>query len=223
MGIFRDITGQRFGRLTALRPAGKYGRTTTWLCACACGKETIVVVKRLRSGETKSCGCLRREVSAARGRKTLTVHGMNGTPEHRTWMSMMSRCFVKRAGNYKRYGGRGITVVDRCRTFANFFTDMGKKPTPRHTLDRFPNKTGNYGPGNCRWATWTEQERNRSDARMLTFAGETLNMSAWADRLSMDIGTLSSRLRHGWTVDRALATPTRKRKMIAEDWTKVEP
>lgn len=164
-----DISGQRFGRLTAGDVVGATaGRQTLWRCACDCGAETVVGLSQLRSGMTRSCGCLGREAhSWPRG------HGVpNNDPIYRLWCNIKTRCFNQRRACWRNYGGRGITMHPAWRDdFARFRDDLlaelGPRPegttprgTPVYTLDRIDND-GHYEPGNLRWATASEQGRNR--------------------------------------------------------------
>ncbi len=163
-----DLTDQTFGRLRVLRFAGKtdYG-DIRWLCLCDCGKETIVFGKNLRKGNTQSCGCLSRELASQRAPTNLLAktHGHSrshhGGPSstYESWGAMLQRCNNPNAGNYSRYGGRGIKVCERWLKFENFLADMGERPEDM-TLDRI-DVEGNYEPGNCRWATAKEQSANR--------------------------------------------------------------
>jgi hypothetical protein len=146
--------GTKYGRLLAL--ANGTAATFQVPCRCDCGVEVRVRVAQLVTGKTRSCGCLQREITGARRR----THGKSRTPEHRAWRGMLDRCTLPTHISYPYYGGRGITVCERWRSFANFLADMGPKPTSKHTLDRI-NGNGNYEPSNCRWATWSEQNRNR--------------------------------------------------------------
>jgi hypothetical protein len=117
----------------------------------------------LRSGNTKSCGCLRRELGRAHGIASKRHgEGASGreTPEYRAWAAMLCRCRNPRHKSYADYGGRGVTVCERWRAYENFLADMGRRPDRFHSLDRI-NNAGNYEPGNCRWATWEEQNTNR--------------------------------------------------------------
>lgn len=200
----KDLTGQRFGRLVALRYAGPDGTgRTQWVCECDCGVTKVVAARSLPDGNTRSCGCLSHEDRITRS----TTHGMYGTPEYRTWGQMLVRCYRVTGQAYRRYGGRGITVCSRWRkSFAVFFEDVGFRPSTQHSIDRIDNEK-NYEPGNVRWATRSQQARNRRNNRLLTFQGETKPLVAWAEEHEMAQHTLSERLRHGWTVERALTEP----------------
>jgi len=168
-----DITGRKYGRLTALRSVGKnkYGRTL-WLCRCSCleANEIVAVCGDLQSGHTKSCGCLQKE-AIARSRQKNLKHGHArgyGTPEYQSWRSMIKRCTNPANDNWKSYGGRGITVCKRWRGekgFEHFLADMGPR-SKGTTLDRYPNKNGNYTPSNCRWATSKQQARHRRNTKL---------------------------------------------------------
>ena len=147
--------------------------------------------------------------------ENLRKHGLSGTPEHRAWCGMMTRCYWSKPGdrNYALYRGAGIVVVSRWHDFSAFLADMGLKPSPKHSLDRFPNPIGNYEPGNCRWATAKEQANNWSERnRRITFGGETLLLSEWASRLGLTRESLRDRIKCGWPIDRALTTPPVRRR-----------
>lgn len=152
------LEGQRFGRLLVLSLTEERRRKKAcWLCRCDCGKDAIVPSGQLRSGMTRSCGCLRAEVERTVGIK----HGMNKTPEHRAWVAMRERVNNPNHASYSYYGGKGIKICERWDDFRNFFEDMGPHPFPKATLDRWPNPAGNYEPSNCRWATRQQQSENQ--------------------------------------------------------------
>lgn len=198
---FQDLTGRRFGRLIVLEYAGKRQTNHRWLCECDCGKRTTVESGHLRSGVTKSCGCLQKE--------KVTRHGKCKTPEYKVWDNMISRCTSPTYIGYANYGDRGITVCERWRnSFAAFLKDMGLRPSPNHSIDRVNNE-GNYEKANCRWATRRQQQRNRRRNRLLTFKGKTMCLAEWAERINMPYFTLHGRLRLGWSVERALLTPAK--------------
>ncbi len=198
---FQDLTGQRFTRLRVLRYTDTdHHRQSKWLCRCDCGAEKIVGHNALKSGDTRSCGCLHKEQQS----KRLTIHGMTNRYEYRVWRGMRNRCNNPRDDRFIRYGGRGITV---CRkwdlSFQAFYDDMGPAYSLEHSLDRIDND-GSYCPVNCRWATRSEQQRNRRDTQHITFNGETHSVPDWADKLHINKSTLLYRLRRGWSVERAL-------------------
>jgi hypothetical protein len=116
---------------------------------------------------------------------------------------MISRCTCPSMVNYDEYGGRGITVCDRWRTFDNFYADMGNRPSSKHSLDR-KDPDGNYEPDNCRWATTTQQACNKRTSKLLTFQGETLTVTEWARKIGVGKATLAKRLANGWPLERAL-------------------
>lgn len=152
-----DLTGKTFGRLTVMWPAGYSGvnRKIMWMCSCHDGNFVAVSRANLQSGHTISCGCLNKEAT----RQALTQHGMTKSPEWLSFVHAKQRCTNKNNGKYKYYGGRGIEF--RFKSFREFYNDIGKKPAEKHSLDRI-NNDGHYEVGNVRWATHSEQMKNRS-------------------------------------------------------------
>ena len=155
MPNLKDISGQRFGRLVALRFSHRTGSLAQWLCQCDCGVQKTAYLGHLRSGHTISCGCLHRERLAHR----VKTHGGSGTRTYRIWKGIRTRCLNPHCKDWKDYGGRGIQICARWDDFAVFFADMGECP-PEMTIDRIENGKG-YEPGNCKWATMKEQSNNR--------------------------------------------------------------
>lgn len=176
-GVNRDLSGDVFGKVRVLGFGGwKFRedgarRRALWNCECACGTRFVALGQTLMSGDTTSCGCVRREklrvIGWNQATHGATRHGED-TPEHISWQAMKQRCLDPNKSNFRYYGGRGITICDRWlgdHGFENFLADMGPKPSPAYSIDRIDND-GNYEPGNCRWATRSQQVRNRRAARL---------------------------------------------------------
>lgn len=199
-----DLAHQRFGLLTALRPTDERVQSSVvWECSCECGGSRKVATPYLTSGAVTNCGCLRGEAFVTHG----DTRKHQWSSEYGIWSGMVSRCHNPKHRRFSDYGGRGIKVCERWRSsYENFLADMGRKPSPKHTIDRRDND-GNYEPGNCRWATRVEQGRNRSNNHMLTWRGETLCIAEWAERTGLPPRRIASRISRGWSTDRALGTP----------------
>jgi hypothetical protein len=157
---YENLTGQKFGRLTAIRPVRRHNGHIDWLCKCSCpdGKIKEVLDSNLKSGNTQSCGCLHRE----RDSEAHTTHDKSKTSEYRIWSGMKQRCNNPKNKDFKYYGALGILVCDRwLESFENFYHDMGPRPSDKHSIDRI-NSDGNYEPKNCRWATPIVQANNKN-------------------------------------------------------------
>jgi hypothetical protein len=203
-----NLLGQKFGMLTVIEYAGCGRDSATWLCRCDCGGEKIAYSALLRKGQTSHCGCLIPSIKS----RVAQTHGQSGTPLYKKWRDMISRCEFPSNFGYPWYGGRGITVCERWRrSFVSFADDVGQPPSPKHSLDRI-DVNGNYEPGNCRWATWAEQCRNKRSNRLLTLGDRTMCLEDWANALNIRSACLSQRLMAGWTVERTLTTPSRGRR-----------
>jgi hypothetical protein len=207
MSESKDITGQHFGRLTALHLTEKGSkrpprRNERWLFRCECGNETETTKTAVVNGYTRSCGCLQAEVTQQIGKQNAS-HGharaKRKSSEYVAWTNMHDRCRNENAENYKDYGGRGITVCDRWNDFENFLADMGPKPSPEHELDRYPDNNGNYEPSNCRWATPIEQANNRRTNHLLTINERTQTIAEWAREASIPPPVLRKAVDARWS------------------------
>ena len=208
MKIRKDISGERFGRLTAVKPVSKKGNgITLWLCKCDCGSEHITTITCLTTGDCKSCGCLKHEISKE------VKHGQANTRIYHIWQNMKSRCRNKNNPRYKDYGKRGIDYCEEWEKFENFYEwAISQGYSKELTIDRIDND-GNYEPSNCRWATTREQQYNKRTTHFVTFKGETKSMAEWAKTKNMSLQTLAARLNtYHWPVEKALETPVKERR-----------
>jgi hypothetical protein len=204
-----DLSGQTFGRLTVLRRVenDKHDKTR-WLCRCECGTEAVRSAHLMRKGESLSCGCLQRETNVSAPTRHGNARVKGTTREYEAWSNMVARCENPKATHFECYGGRGISVCARWRNdFVAFLADMGPKPSPWHSIDRYPDNDGNYEPGNCRWATVAQQSRNKRTNRFVTFGGETLTLADWGERYGVSGTVIGTRLRLGWSVERSITEP----------------
>lgn len=167
---------------------------------CVCGTIREIASTRVRNGHSRGCGC------KASGR----THGKSGTKTHSVWKSMRRRCDSPSQESYPLYGGRGISVCERWKSYENFLADMGEKPDG-YSIER-EDVNGNYEPGNCTWIPLARQQHNKRTSRFLTHCGETMTMADWASKTKLTTTLICWRLAHGWDVDRTLSTPARPMK-----------
>lgn len=213
--VTRIKPGDRFHRLVVLSettPAVSSAGSVNyrWKCKCDCGTELSVHAGSLTSGNTKSCGCFRREEC----KKRQTTHGMTGKSEYFIWRTMRDRCRNTKSKAWPYYGGRGIMVCERWLKFENFLEDMGMRPN-HATLDRIDN-SGNYEPSNCRWTTRVTQARNTRKNRMIEALGMTMCLSEWSEKTGLNPDTITARIdRHGWTPEKAVTHPAQIRSIKA--------
>ena len=196
-----DLTGKRFGRWTVMsRNYILVGGNAKWWCRCSCGKIGSVGSQKLKSGWSKSCGCLAVEATGDRARK----HGFFGTSFYESWAGMKKRCLNKKSTFFRNYGGRGIKVCKRWMEFENFRDDMLPTYKEGLTIERIDND-GNYEPNNCRWATRNEQAVNKRNLKK--YKGKCV--AEWSRSTGIKCGTLRKRFKLGWSWEKALNTPLR--------------
>lgn len=201
----QDLTGMSVGKLTVLSFFGQEPKSGcwTWLCSCECGSTAIATGSNLRRGVVKSCGC----INKTRIGDSVRTHGMNGTRICRIYNAMIARCHHPHAWAYENYGGRGIKVCDRWLKSIRFFVeDMGPIPSEMHSIDRI-DCNGHYEPGNCRWATMKEQNRNRRSNKIIEWNGQSKCLTEWSEVIGLKFTTLNRRLNAGWSVQKAFTTP----------------
>ena len=205
MAKLKDLTGQKFGRWTVVsRAANQLGSRAYWNCICICGTGKHVYHGSLVYGKSISCGCHNNEARKARTKHGHTA-GNGFTKTYSTWANMIARCTRESSGNYRFYGGSGITVCDQWLTFANFLKDMGNPPAGG-SIERIDNTLG-YSPENCRWATHIEQCNNRRNSRFITHNGETHTLSEWSRITGINRDTLKRRDNLGWPAEKVLTHP----------------
>lgn len=215
MGTRIDMTGQDFGRLHVVEYAGTVSGRATWRCRCSCGNEIVVTGKRLRSGNTKSCGCYNLDVATNRIVALNTVHGGSHSRLFRIWSGMKTRCYNKHATNYKDYGGRGITMCSEwAANFAPFrLWALENGYADNLSIDRIDNNRG-YSPDNCRWASAKQQNNNRRSNTKVEYNGEIHSVSEWAEIIGIASDTLLHRLNCGrFSIEQALTLPKMRRRI----------
>lgn len=200
----KDRTGERVGKLTAVRADELGTHGIRWLYRCACGGETVMYP--FDAKVKGHCGCLTPSRMYARRLK----HGQANTRYYKAWHAMLERCNNPNNKFYSYYGGRGIKVCDRWHAFENFASDMGPRE-PGMTIDRVDNN-GNYEPDNCRWASRKTQQNNRRACRMVTLRGKTQSLTMWCEELGIPRGTVRSRLNRGWDLIKAITEPVKARR-----------
>lgn len=203
------LTGQKFGKLTVINFNHKiktnYGQWKYyWLCECECGNTIIVCSSNLKTGHTKSCGCLKIENTVNANKK----HGLAKHRLYKIWENLKFRCLNKKCNSFKNYGNRGITVcIDWLNNFENFYTwAIANGYKDDLTIDRIDNN-GNYESDNCRWVNAKKQANNRRSNRLITYNNETHTLSEWANKYNIKISKLWARLNSGWTIEKSLTTP----------------
>ncbi len=190
---FKDLTGNKYGRLTVVGLSDKKsGRKSFWVCKCDCGNEKLVRSDSLKSGDVKSCGCLKKEQDDINLDRT--AHNHSKTNLHSKWLGIKARCYNPKEKAYKYYGARGITMCDEWKndfvTFENWALNNGY--TPDLTIERI-NVNDIYKPENCKWIPFKEQANNRRTTIWIEWQGQKKSLTQWADELGINRGTLNSR------------------------------
>jgi hypothetical protein len=200
-----DRVGQRFGMLVVIAAAPSKNGRTAWTVQCDCGSQPKSVSSaNLVNGGTRSCGCM----SSAWKSADKLKHGAtrNGCRyEYRCWIAMRTRCNNPNVPHWKWYGGAGIRVCERWDSFELFLADVGPAPSQKHSLDRYPNSSGNYEPGNVRWATVQEQRNNTSRNLRITLGGVTKTLAEWCRERGLSYSRALYRLQVGLSIDVALS------------------
>jgi hypothetical protein len=207
-----EAPGTVYHRLTVVRTTTSATGQKMLHCTCACGGTIVASRSNVRLGKTRSCGCYRREQI----QHANTRHGQAKTGVYRVWAGMIRRCHNPTAEGYAFYGARGVVVCDEWRRdFAVFFAEVGPRPSPQHSLDRWPNPHGNYEPGNVRWATLAEQRRNWRNNRFIEWQGRQQLLTDWCRELGLPFSATRMRLRNGWGVERAFTEPLKSHARCA--------
>lgn len=200
-----ELTGKTFNNLTVLHPEGvdRLGHVL-WKCRCTCGNLRLVRGFSLRKNLIKSCGCIKINSVGNRSK----THGKSKSLEYKIWTGIKNRCTNINSKDYKSYGGRGIKVCDRwLNSFENFLEDMGERENLYLSIDRI-DTNGDYEPSNCKWATIKEQSRNKRNSIILTYKGETKDITTWCEELGLNYNTVKGRLfRYNYSIEEAFEKP----------------
>jgi len=187
---FKDIEGRTFGRLRVISYTGSIKKKSLWICLCECGNYTRVVTGDLTTGHTQSCGCYLQEQSL----KSRTKHQDCSSAKYRSFHSAKNRCNNPNNQDFYSYGKRGVEF--RFKSYEEFLMEVGRKPSPKHSLDRI-NVNGHYEIGNCRWATVIQQGRNKRRCRKITINHVTRHLSEWITIYKQLPTTVYHRIKNG--------------------------
>ena len=220
----KDLTGQKFGRLTVIafheKRKSPCGNTKyMWKCQCDCGNYVIVDADNLKSGHVRSCKCMRKEISTRRIVQQCELnikHGLAGTKVYYAWHAMIERCYNPSDNSFRNYGARGITVCDEWRNDIQSFYKWAKQNGYNEhakgqdcSIDRI-DVNGNYEPKNCRWVNQVVQANNRRTNKRLVYKDQIYTMAELARKTGVNYKVLGNRLRRGWSVDMAVSIEVKK-------------
>lgn len=222
----RDMTGIRFGRLEVIGLGLKSGRQHRWVCRCDCGFYTSSFGFSLRLGQAKSCGCIAAEKTKERWksddseelRKRLSEnaanvsHRLSKHPMYSVWIDMRGRCYKPKNKFYKDYGGRGIKVCDRWLSFQEFFDDMHAGWAKGLQIGRIDND-GDYEPGNCRWETPTQQQRNKSNTVYIDTPDGAMKLADAADKYGLTSACIAYRIKSGWDMNSIFSKKSQRERI----------
>lgn len=184
---YQDCHGKTYGFLTIIGDGGRNkDKQQVVIARCVCGTAKSVRLYQLKQGVVKSCGCKHYELIVLGTTKHGLTKNKKRPPEYNCWSGMKARCYYLNHPEYHLYGGRGISVCERWRnSFENFLSDIGSRPSKYHSVDRFPDKNGNYEPANCRWATQRQQAGNTRTNRWIEYGGRTMILADWAREIEI--------------------------------------
>ena len=188
---FKDLTNQKFNRLTVLKLAPKHKNKIAWLCRCDCGKTIIVLASNLTNNRTRSCGCLKMEKLLQRS----TIHNQRHTKIYEVWKTLKQRCFNPTNISYKNYGGRGITICEDWKNNFSSFYEWSMKNGYKEglSIDRIDNN-GNYCPENCRWTDRKTQANNTRTNHFITFRNQTKTIAEWSRHFNLPYSNIFAKL-----------------------------
>ena len=207
-----DLTGEKFNKLTVIEPINKDKKYEyKWKCLCDCGNYCIVSSNSLKTGHTKSCGCLQGEHHHD------SSHIEGKTRLYRIWTNIKQRCLNPNKKEYNLYGQRGITICKEWKESYNSFKQwsLSNGYADNLSIDRI-DVNGNYEPSNCRWTNAKTQANNTRTNKIITFNGETHTLSQWRDKMGFKRGVIEYRLQKGWSIEKTLTTPVKQRNNKGE-------
>lgn len=203
---YKDITGEKYGRLKVIRRVeNDRFQNAQWECLCDCGNIVVATGHSLRSGHTKSCGCLQKEKAADTMKETMTTHGLTNHPLYRIWSGMIKRCVNPKCKAYKNYGKRGVSVCEEwMNSFKTFYDDVIDGYKPGLELDRI-NNDANYCKENCHWVSTQRNCRNKRNNHMVETPWGEMCIADLADTLNEPYMKIYKQIKRGWTIDKIIS------------------